>query len=43
MVFLSYPELVFCVIGALIWLGGYTGYRVSDVVRFRSTSFGGAA
>jgi len=22
--------------GCLVWLGGYTGYRVSDLIRFRS-------
>jgi hypothetical protein len=32
----SFPELVFCVIGLLVWIGGYTGYRLSDLLRFRS-------
>ena len=31
----SFPELVFCIIGALVWIGGYTGYRLSDLARFR--------
>ena len=24
------------VMGALVWIGGYTGYRISDLLRFRS-------
>jgi hypothetical protein len=32
----SFPELTFVVMGALVWIGGYTGYRVADVIRFRS-------
>lgn len=36
----SFPELVFCVMGVLVWIGGYTGYRLLDLVRFRS--FAGA-
>jgi hypothetical protein len=31
----SFPELVFCLMGILVWIGGYTGYRISDLVRFR--------
>lgn len=31
----SFPELVFVVMGALVWIGGYVGYRLSDVIRFR--------
>jgi hypothetical protein len=31
----SFPELVLCIVGALVWIGGYTGYRVSDLIRFR--------
>lgn len=31
----SFPELVFCVMGVLVWIGGYTGYRVTDLLRFR--------
>ncbi len=31
----GFPELVFVAIGVLIWIGGYTGYRVSDWLRFR--------
>ncbi len=32
----SFPELVFAIMGLLIWIGGYTGYRVADLVRFRA-------
>jgi hypothetical protein len=42
MLFLSYPELVLVVIGILIWLGAYTGYRLSELLRFRVSSFGSA-
>ncbi len=34
-VMFSFPELVFCVMGILVWIGGYTGYRLLDLVRFR--------
>lgn len=32
----SFPELVLCVMGVLAWIGGYTGYRLLDLRRFRS-------
>jgi hypothetical protein len=32
----TFPELAVVVIGALVWIGGYTGYRVSDLLRFRA-------
>jgi transglutaminase-like putative cysteine protease len=32
----SFPELALTVMGLLVWIGGYTGYRVMDLVRFRS-------
>jgi hypothetical protein len=32
----SFPELTFCVMGVLVWIGGYTGYRLLDLARFRS-------
>ena len=35
-VMFGFPELVFVVMGALIWIGGYRGYRVSELIRFRS-------
>ena len=35
-VMFSFPELVISVIGLLVLTGGYTGYRVSDLIRFRS-------
>jgi hypothetical protein len=31
----SFPELVICIMGILTWVGGYTGYRISDLIRFR--------
>jgi hypothetical protein len=31
----SFPELVLVVMGLLVWIGGYMGYRVTDLVRFR--------
>lgn len=34
--FFGFPELVFVVMGVLIWIGGYTGYRLSELIRFRS-------
>jgi hypothetical protein len=30
----SFPELLFVVMGGLVWTGGYTGYRLSDWIRF---------
>jgi transglutaminase-like putative cysteine protease len=32
----SFPELTLTVIGLLVWIGGYTGYRLMDLIRFRS-------
>ncbi|MDH3684580.1 MAG: UUP1 family membrane protein [Myxococcales bacterium] len=32
----TFPELVVALVGVLVWIGGYTGYRVSDLLRFRS-------
>ncbi len=32
----TFPELTFCAMGVLVWIGGYTGYRVADLQRFRS-------
>jgi hypothetical protein len=34
----GYPELVFVIMGVLVWIGGYTGYRLSEIIRFRSLS-----
>ena len=41
----GFPELVIVVMGVLIWIGGYTGYRISDLIRFRAFAkpAGGAA
>ena len=35
--FFIYPELLFAVAAAVILLGRYTGYRVSELIRFRGT------
>ena len=32
----TFPELVLVVMGFLVLIGGYTGYRVADLIRFRS-------
>jgi hypothetical protein len=32
----TFPELTFCCMGVLVWIGGYTGYRISDLLRFRA-------
>jgi hypothetical protein len=32
----SFPELTLAVMGLLVWIGGYTGYRLMDLLRFRS-------
>jgi hypothetical protein len=32
----TFPEIVIAVMGVLVLIGGYTGYRVSDLLRFRS-------
>ncbi len=32
----GFPELVVCVMGLLVLIGAYTGYRLSDLIRFRS-------
>ena len=39
----SFPELVLCVMGVLVWIGGYTGYRLFDLARFRSFVGAGGA
>jgi hypothetical protein len=39
----TFPELVVVLVGALIWIGGYTGYRVSDLLRFRTLARRSAA
>lgn len=35
-VMFGFPELTLCVMGMLIWIGGYAGYRLLDLVRFKS-------
>jgi hypothetical protein len=32
----GFPELTISVMGILVWIGGYTGYRASELWRFRS-------
>jgi transglutaminase-like putative cysteine protease len=32
----TFPELTLCAMGVLVWIGGYTGYRVTDLLRFRT-------
>jgi len=32
----GFPELVLSVMGVLVWIGGYTGYRLAELWRFRS-------
>ena len=39
----SFPELVVVVMGVLVWIGGYMGYRVVDLIRFRDLVSGDAA
>jgi len=34
-VLFGFPELVVTVMGVLVVIGGYTGYRISDLLRFR--------
>jgi hypothetical protein len=38
MLFIVFPELAISILGLLIAVGRYTGYRVSELVRFRSLS-----
>jgi hypothetical protein len=32
----GFPELVVGIMGLLIWIGGYTGFRVWELIRFRT-------
>jgi len=32
----GFPELLFVIMGVLVWTGAYTGYRLADLIRFRS-------
>jgi hypothetical protein len=34
-VMFAFPELVILIMGILVWIGGYTGYRITDLIRFR--------
>ncbi len=31
----GFPELVIAIMGCLVFIGGYTGFRVTDLIRFR--------
>ena len=35
-VLFGYPELVISIMGLLVLVGGYTGYRLLEIVRFRA-------
>jgi hypothetical protein len=35
-VMFGFPELVFCAMGLLVLIGGYTGFRLMEIVRFRA-------
>jgi hypothetical protein len=39
----GYPELIVVIMGLLVWIGGYMGYRLSELVRFRNAPGVGAA
>jgi len=39
----AFPELIAVVMGLQVWIGGYTGYRVSELLRFRVFRRAGAA
>jgi hypothetical protein len=39
----GYPELVLCVMGLLVWIGAYTGFRAVELLRFRSLAYGHAS
>lgn len=32
----SFPELAVVIMGVLVWIGGYMGYRLTDLIRFRA-------
>jgi hypothetical protein len=32
----SFPELTIVLMGVLVWIGGYMGYRLTDLARFRA-------
>jgi hypothetical protein len=34
--FFGFPELISCVMALLVMIGGYTGYRISELWRFRA-------
>jgi len=34
----AFPELLFVILGICLWMGNYTGYRLSELFRFREIS-----
>ena len=34
----AFPELLFVILGICLWMGNYTGYRLSELLRFREIS-----
>ncbi len=42
-VMFGFPELILVAMGFLVWTGGYTGYRIADLIRFRLLTSGAAA
>lgn len=42
-IFFGFPELVLCVMALLVLIGGYRGYRVSELWRFRTLAQAAAA
>lgn len=41
-VMFGFPELVLCIMGVLIWIGSYTGFRAVELFRFRALALGHA-
>jgi len=41
-VMFGFPELVLCIMGLLIWIGSYTGFRAFELFRFRALVLGHA-
>lgn len=37
----GFPEIVLGIMGVLVWIGGYTGFRLADLIRFRSLTRAG--
>jgi hypothetical protein len=41
-VMFGFPELVLCIMGLLVWIGSYTGFRAVELFRFRALALGHA-